>query len=168
MCLHSSRLTLTEQSLFSYSEQGEKCKKAPKYFIESKLIKDKVNKIKMSSCVYNVHDTKRILILISIWLLKKTSSIHFIYCVYVSFFKIQLLSIVCIDLAVSGTRNEVFLQRVPPLAPAGPVAHGVREGEFVSPLNATLTILLQTSVPPNKRQMVVTYQRCILLVLLGG
>lgn len=36
-------------------------------------------------------------------------------------------------LAVSGASHEVFIQRVPPLAPAGPVTHGGREGELISP-----------------------------------
>lgn len=36
-------------------------------------------------------------------------------------------------LEVSGASHEVFLQRVPPLAPAGPVTHGGWEGELISP-----------------------------------
>lgn len=42
----------------------------------------------------------------------------------------------CVSLSlfsVSGESHEVFIQRVPPLAPAGPVTHGGREGELISP-----------------------------------
>lgn len=36
-------------------------------------------------------------------------------------------------LKVSGASHEVLFQRVPPLAPAGPVTHGGREGELIPP-----------------------------------
>lgn len=36
-------------------------------------------------------------------------------------------------LKVSGASYEVFIQRVPSLAPAGPVTHGSWEGELISP-----------------------------------
>lgn len=40
---------------------------------------------------------------------------------------------VCVSSPVSGASHEVLIQRVPPLAPAGPVTHGGWEGELISP-----------------------------------
>lgn len=46
----------------------------------------------------------------------------------------------CVSSPVSGASHEVFIQRVPPLAPAGPVTHGSWEGELISPyIPATAT-----------------------------
>lgn len=57
-------------------------------------------------------------------------------------YKVSKLKHVCVFaflLAVSGTSHEVFIQRVSPVAPAGPVTHGRPESELISSFKSNTT-----------------------------
>lgn len=69
-------------------------------------------------------------------------------------------------LEVSGASHEVFLQRIPPLAPAGPVTHGGREGELISPYipAATSSPLAHTPRHTQRRHPSPAIPRCAVAI----